>query len=95
MNKVLKFLKSLPGKVIFYFLLGFTIVIILLQFLAKSTSTRAKEMNLGALIQDAIDKLKIKQNKEKIEELEKEPKKEDLETDPNKVIDFYKNRDKK
>ncbi len=90
--KGLAFLQSVPRKVILWALIGFTIIIILLQFLASATSTKAKEMNLGALIQDAIDKLKLKQNKEKIKDLEKKPTKEDLKTDPKEVEDFYKKR---
>lgn len=92
MVKILNYLAQIPKKVILWILVGGTILLILLKMLAKGTALKAKEMNLSAIIQDALDKFKLKENKKKIEELEKKPKKEDLEKDPDKVIDFYKNR---
>lgn len=89
MNAVFKFFKELPGKVILWLLIGGTVAMIVLHFLAKSATLKAKEINLAALIQDAVDKLKISQRKEKIKELDKP---QPTETDPKKVEEFYKNR---
>ena len=57
-----------------------------------NAAVKAKDLNLGALISDALTKLKLQQNKDKIKDLDKPVKKEDLESDPKKVEDFYKNR---
>lgn len=91
-SRIFKYLKDIPGKVILWIAIVGIVVIAVLKFAAKSTTLKAKEMNLGAIIQDALDKFKIQQNKDKIKDLDKKPSKEDLEKDPNKVEDFYKNR---
>lgn len=89
MVKVLEFLKSLPGKVLVGFVIVFTVLFALLKFLGASTVLKAKELNLGALIEDALVMARVKERKKKIEDLDKPPK---TETDPDKVEEFYKNR---
>lgn len=88
----LTYLKNIPRKVFLWIGLAIAIILIILEFLAKSTALKAKDMNLSALISDAIDKFQISTNKSKIKDLDKKPKKEDLEKDPSKVEEFYKNR---
>lgn len=92
LNKVLVFLKTLPGKIVMWGLIGVTIIFIILQVLAKSTMLKAKDMNLTALINDAINSFKVKQRQEEIKDLDKPVKKEDLKTKPDDVEEFYKNR---
>lgn len=92
LKRSLAFLKEIPGKVFLWIIVGGIVLIAVIKFVAKSTTLKAKEMNLGAIIQDALDKFKIKQNKDKIKDLDAKPKKEDLEKNPNKVEDFYKDR---
>ncbi len=65
---------------------------VVLHFAALSAAVKAKDLNLSALISDALTKLKLQQNKDKIKDLDKPVKKEDLESDPKKVEDFYMNR---
>ncbi len=90
MKSVLNYIQSIPRNVVLWTLIVITVAVILLKFLASAAILNAKEMNLSVIIQDAIDKLKLQQNKEKIKDLE--PKKEDLKKDPKEIEDFYKNR---
>lgn len=92
-QKVVNAVTSVPKAVIFYVVLGVTVVGIVLTFMAKSTTLKAKEMNLNALLEDAVTKLKIQFNKDKIKDLDKKPTAPNR--DPNEIIDFYKKRDKK
>jgi predicted metalloendopeptidase len=85
-------LKALPTTVWFYLVGGLIVLTVVLKFTSKVISTNAKELNLKALIEDALNSLKLQQNKDKIKELKKPVNKDELETDPNKVEDFYKNR---
>lgn len=90
--KALEYLKSFPRKLLVGVIVAATVIFVVLQLIAKGTALRAKELNLGAIIQNALDKFKLKTNSDKITELDKKPKKEDLEKDPKKVEDFYKDR---
>lgn len=90
--KALEFIKSLPGKILVGVIVAATVIFAVLQLMAKGTALKAKELNLGAIIQDALDKFKLKTNSDKIKELDKKPSKEDLEKDPKKIEDFYKDR---
>lgn len=87
MSNLLKSIQSIPGKVFFWILMAGTIVVILLQFLGKATVLKAKEMNLQALINEAIRKFKIQTNDQKIDDLKKAP---ETKKDPKEVEDFYK-----
>ena len=89
---MLDYLKSLPRKLIVGVVVVATVVFVVLQLMAKGTALKAKELNLGAIIQDALDKFKLKTNSDKIKDLDKKSSKEDLEKDPKKVEDFYKDR---
>lgn len=89
---MLNYLKSLPKKLVIGVVVAATVIFVVLQLMAKGTALKARELNLGAIVQDALDKFKLKSNKDKISELDKKPKKEDLEKDPKKVEDFYKDR---
>jgi len=86
-SKTLSVLQSIPRKVILWVLIAGTIVILILNLIAKGTVLKAKERNLAALIQDAVTKLKLKMNKDKIKDLDK---KHTTEKDPSKVEEFYK-----
>jgi uncharacterized membrane protein YgaE (UPF0421/DUF939 family) len=89
---MLDYLKSLPRKLVVGVIIAATVVFVVLQLMAKGTALKAKELNLGAIIRDALDKFKLKSNSDKIKDLDKKPNKEDLEKDPSKVEDFYKDR---
>ncbi len=89
MKKVISWLGVIPGKVWLYLVIGGVVLITVLKFMGKITTANAKELNLSALITDAVNKFKLEQNKEKIKELDKPVKPE---TDPKKVEEFYKNR---
>ncbi len=86
---MLNYLKSLPGKVLVGIIVSGVVIITVLKLFAKGTALKAKELNLGAIIQDALDKFKLSENKKKISDLDKKP---DLEKDPEKVEKFYKDR---
>ena len=92
MNNTIKFLKSLPGKVVLGILVTGAVIAMILGLLAKGTALKAKELNLEALLKDAVSRFKVKENQDKIKELDKPVKKEDLETEPGKVVKFYKDR---
>lgn len=77
----------MPGMVLFWIGLIFTVVLVVLSYLGKLTSLKGQQANLQELINDAITRLKIKQNKDKIKDLEKIPA---TKKDPKEVEDFYK-----
>lgn len=80
-------LQKIPGMVLFWVILGFTVVFIVLNYLGKLTSLKGQKANLDALIRDAVARLKLKQNEDKIKELKKKP---ETVKDPKEVEDFYK-----
>lgn len=80
-------LQQIPGMVIFWVVLAFTVVIVVLNYLSKLTSLKGQQVNLDALIRDAIARLKLKQNEDKINDLKKKPT---TVKDPKEVEDFYK-----
>lgn len=80
-------LQQIPGMVIFWVVLAFTVVIVVLNYLDKLTSLKGQQANLDALIRDAIARLKLKQNEDKNEALKKKP---ETVKDPKEVEDFYK-----
>lgn len=92
LSKSVSIVSSVPKKIFYGVLLGAVMVIIVLKFLVAKTATDAKELNLGSLIKDAVDKFQINTNSSKIKELEKPVDPKTVTDDPNKVVDFYKNR---
>jgi len=91
-TKLLNKIKGISNKTIFGVLVVLTVVGIILHALSKGTAIKARELNLKALLNEAMRKVKIKINDDKIEETKKPVK---TVKDPKKVSEFYKNRWKK
>jgi hypothetical protein len=85
-------LLSVPKKVWFYVVAAIVGLISLLKLSSSLIANNAKELNLKALIEDAVNSFKLKDNKKKIKELKKEIDIETLEIDPVKIEEFYKRR---
>ncbi len=91
-TKIINSLKSISNKTILGVLVGLTVLGIILHALSKGTALKARELNLKALLNEAMRKVKIKINDDKIEETKKPVV---TVKDPKKVSEFYKNRWKK
>lgn len=87
-------LVNLPKKVWFGVVATIVGLIALLKLSSSLIANNAKALNLKALIEDAVNAFKLKDNKKKIEELKKVVDVDTLDSDPVKVEEFYNKRKK-